>query len=113
MRLSSPGKSLSTMTRERAAIDVRHNAGASRFEATVDGLLCRANYHLVDGVLRMHHTEVPAALESRGIAAALVRAAFAHAAANGLKVEPWCSYVRTYMKRHPETRALLPEGFAL
>jgi len=81
--------------------------------ATVDGLLCRANYHLVDGVLRMHHTEVPAALEGRGIAAALVRAAFAHAAANGLKVEPWCSYVRTYMKRHPETRALLPEGFAL
>ena len=101
------------MTAERVPIDVRHNPSASRFEATVDGLLCRASYHLVDGVLRMHHTEVPAALEGRGIASALVKAAFAHAAANDLKVEPWCSYVRTYMKRHPDTHALLPEGFAL
>jgi hypothetical protein len=36
-----------------------------------------------------------------------------YAAANGLEVEPWCSYVRTYMKRHPESRALLPKGFTL
>ena len=101
------------MTTDRTSIDVRHNPVASRFEATVDGLLCRADYDLVAGVLRIHHTEVPFALEGRGIAAAIVRAAFAHATANGLKVEPRCSYVRTYMRRHPETQTLLPEGFAL
>jgi len=93
------------------AIEVRHNAAASRFEATVDGQLCVANYHLVDGVMRIVHTEVPSPLGGRGIAAELVRAAFAYAAANGLEVEPWCSYVRAYMKRHPETQALLPAGF--
>jgi predicted GNAT family acetyltransferase len=94
-------------------IVVVHNAAASRFEATVESQLCVASYYLVDGVMRIHHTGVPAALEGRGIAAEIVRAAFAYAAANHLEVEPWCSYVRVYMKRHPESQALLPDGFRL
>ena len=94
-----------------ADIEVRHNAAASRFEATVDGLVCVADYHRVDNVMRIHHTEVPRGLEGRGIAGRIVRAALAHAEANGLEVEPWCGYVRAYMKRHPETQRLLPKGF--
>ena len=101
------------MTGAAPPIVVVHNAAASRFEATVDGHLCVASYHLVDGVMRFHHTGVPAALEGRGIAAAIVRAAFAYAEAHDLKVEPWCSYVRVYMQRHPESQALLPAGFRL
>ena len=54
------------MTERNEAIDVRHNVAASRFEATVDGLLCRADYRLDDGVMRMHHTGIPAQLEGRG-----------------------------------------------
>ena len=101
------------MSAQRPAIEVRHNAAASRFEAEIDGQLCRADYHLIDGVMRINHTAVPRALEGRGIAGILVRAAFAFAEANGLMVEPWCSYVRTYMKRHPETHRSLPPGFKL
>jgi len=101
------------MSERRADIEIRHNAAASRFEATVDGMLCRADYHLIDGVMRIYHTGVPAEVEGRGIAAALVRSAFEHAEANDLRVEPWCGYVRTYMKRHPEAHRLLPDGFAL
>jgi predicted GNAT family acetyltransferase len=93
--------------------DVQHNARASRFETTVDGLLCTADYRLLDGVLRMHHTEVPAALRGRGIASELIRAAFAWADANHLKIEPRCSYVRAYMKRHPDTHYLLADGARL
>jgi len=96
-----------------AAIEVSHNAAASRFEATVDGLLCVADYHLVDNVMRIHHTEVPVALEGRGIAGQIVRTAFTYAEASGLEVEPWCGYVRAYMKRHPETQRLLPKGFRI
>ena len=93
-----------------AAVEVRHNAAASRFETEVDGVLCVANYHLVDGVMRIHHTEVPAMLEGRGIATRIVREAFAYAEAHGLAVEPWCSFVRNYMRQHPETERLLPQG---
>ena len=96
-----------------AGIEILHNAAARRFQATVDGLLCFADYQRVDDVLRIHHTEVPRALEGRGIAGRIVRAAFAYAEANGLEVEPWCGYVRAYMKRHPETQRLLPQGFRI
>lgn len=101
------------MTGAASPIVVVHNAAASRFEATVERQMCFASYHVVDGVMRIHHTGVPAALEGRGIAAKIVRAAFAYAEANDLKVEPWCSYVRVYMRRHPESQALLPDGFRL
>ena len=89
---------------------MRHNAAAGRFEAEVDGELCVANYHLVDGVMRIHHTEVPARLGGRGIATRIVREAFAYAESHGLAVEPWCSFVRNYMRQHPETERLLPQG---
>ncbi|MEP6504008.1 MAG: GNAT family N-acetyltransferase [Betaproteobacteria bacterium] len=88
-------------------IAVHHNEPQQRFEATVDGQLCVADYRLRDGVMWMTHTGVPPAVGGRGIAAELVRVALAHAESRGLKVEPSCSYVEAYMRRHPETRALL------
>jgi uncharacterized protein len=87
-------------------LTVVHRPELSRFEAVVQGLPCVADYRLMPGVMHMTHTEVPAELEGRGIAAALVQAALAHAQANGLKVNPVCSYVRAYMRNHPETMAL-------
>lgn len=94
-------------------LGVVHNAAQSRFEITVDGLLCRADYHLVDGVMQMTHTVVPPALGGRGIAGKLVAAAFEYATAQGYKVEPVCSYVRTYMQKNAATQALLPAGYRL
>jgi hypothetical protein len=94
-------------------VSVTHNPSASRFEATVDGELCRADYRLQDGVMRMVHTEVPYRLEGRGIAGRIVAAALDHARAHGLKVVPACSFVRAYMRRHPESQELLPPGSVL
>lgn len=90
-----------------ATYDVTHNAAQSRFEATVEGQLCVADYRQQGRVMRMTHTGVPPQLEGRGIAAALVRAALGHAREQGLKVDPACSYVAVYMRRHPETQDLL------
>lgn len=89
------------------SIDVIHNPAAQRFEAHVEGRLCRCDYRLSGASMLLVHTEVPPALEGRGIAAQLVRAAFDHAAAHGLKVVPACSYVRSWVNRHPEANALL------
>ena len=86
---------------------VVHNATARRFEARVEGWPARCDYLLVDGVMHIVHTEVAPALEGRGIAARLVQAALDHARDQGLKVQPRCSYVRAYMRRHPETQSLL------
>jgi predicted GNAT family acetyltransferase len=90
-----------------AAVDVRHNAAAQRFEAVVDGLLCRCDYRMHGDTMMLVHTEVPRALEGRGIASALVAAAFAHARDAGLDVLPVCSYVRAWVLRHPEVEPQL------
>jgi predicted GNAT family acetyltransferase len=87
-----------------------HNTAASRFEQTVDGLLCVADYALSGNTMTLHHTEVPPGLEGRGIAAALVAAALDHARGEGWRVRPTCSYVARYMQRHPETLDLLATG---
>ena len=89
------------------AIAVTHNEARQRFEATVDGVLCVCDYQLRGQVMWMTHTGVPPAVGGRGIAAELVRVALEWAEAKGYTVEPSCSYVEVYMRRHPETQKLL------
>ncbi|MEP7209161.1 MAG: GNAT family N-acetyltransferase [Casimicrobiaceae bacterium] len=97
----------------KSTVIVRNNAEAQRFEAVINGLLCHLDYRLDGDVLVVHHTEVPRALEGRGIAAQLVRAAIDHARHESLRIAPHCPYVRSYVRRHPETHDILadaPEG---
>ena len=86
---------------------IEHLPARGRFQALIEGEACVADYRLDAGVMFITHTEVPPRLAGRGIAAALTRAALDHARAQGLKVNPLCSYARAYMRRHPDTRALL------
>ena len=89
------------------APDVIHNSHEQRFEATIDGHLNVADYVLSNGTLVLTHTAVHPSLQGRGIAAALVERALAFARAEGLKVDPVCSYVQGYLQRHPESRGLV------
>ena len=86
---------------------VQHNLGQTRFEVLLDDGTGVAEYRLHDGLMQLTHTEVPAALEGRGIASGLMQAAVEHARAQGLKIQPLCSYAAAYMRRHPETHDLL------
>jgi predicted GNAT family acetyltransferase len=86
---------------------VEHNIAKQRFECTVDGLLCVADYQMSNGVMLLTHTRVPDALQGRGVASALIAEALEHARAEGLKIDPLCSFARVYMQRHPEAQALL------
>lgn len=87
-------------------LDIRHHPQNGRFEAMVEGLRCEIDYHLSDGRMHITHTGVPWQLEGRGIAASLVKHALSWARAEGLKVNPVCSYVAVYLRRHPEWQDL-------
>lgn len=91
------------------SIAISHRPEAGCFEAVVDGLRSECAYRLSPGLVTLFHTEVPRALQGRGVAAALVAAALDWARAQGLKVRPSCSYVALYMRRHPETQDLLEQ----
>ena len=83
-------------------IAVTNNEAAQRYEASVDGLLSRLQYERRGERIVYLHTEVPDALEGRGIASALARTALEDARARHLTVVPYCPFVRAYLQRHPE-----------
>ncbi len=93
-----------------ASFDIVHKPEIGRFETTVDGLRCEADYRLDGRTMHMTHTGVPPTLEGRGIAAALVSTALRWARAQGHRVNPLCSYVQIYIKRHPEWQDLLTQA---
>jgi len=88
-------------------MDVVNNSSRHQFEMHDGALRARLVYNVEDGVIDLLHTEVPKELEGRGIAAELTTAALGYAAANDLLVKPTCPYVRSYLKRHPNTGAKL------
>ena len=95
------------MSVDRPALPIRHDREAHRFEVRVDDVDCELDYLLRDRVMTITHTGVPSAVGGRGIAAALVQAAFDAARAEGWKVVPACSYAVAWISRHPEQADLL------
>jgi hypothetical protein len=87
--------------------EVRNNEAEHRYELEVDGQLALAAYRLRDGRITFTHTEVPDALEGRGIGSKLVKAALDDVRAKELKVVPACAFVKHYMEKHPEVQDLL------
>ncbi len=95
------------MSQTKAPLNIIHRPEIGRFETHVDGLRSETDYSLAGQVMRMTHTGVPPQLEGRGIAAALVHAALTWAREQGYRVEPLCSYVALYIRRHPEWQDLV------
>jgi predicted GNAT family acetyltransferase len=88
-------------------ITVFHNEVAQRFEIEIEGLRALLTYRRFPDRIVLVHTEVPAPLEGRGLAAKLVRTALDFARANHLRVVPACPYVATFLRKHPEYQDLV------
>lgn len=88
---------------------VRDNRDESRYEVELDDGLGMIVYTLSGSTIVFTHTEVPEALEGRGIAGALARFALDDARARGLRVVPRCPFVAGYIRRHPKYADLVAE----
>lgn len=86
---------------------VRDNAARHRFELDADGHVAFSEYRRDGNLLTVMHTEVPAALNGRGIGSALVRGLLDIARAQKLKVKPLCPFVKAYIAKHPQYADLL------
>lgn len=82
---------------------VTDNQDESRFE--LDGSGAELTYRRRADRLVLVHTEVPPALEGRGVGGQLVRAAVGRAAREGLTVVPLCPFARSWLERHPQVAA--------
>ncbi len=87
---------------------IDHQPAACRFVARLAGAEAGECVYRRDGArMQIVHTEVDPALQGRGIAAALVEAAVAQARRERWQVVPRCSYVRAWLRRHPEAADVL------
>jgi uncharacterized protein len=90
------------MGQDAPTIAVLNNAAQDRFEARVAGNVAYLDYRLEPGEIVLLHTEVPAAMREFGVGKKLARAALDFARHEGLRVNPGCPFVASYIRRHPE-----------
>jgi predicted GNAT family acetyltransferase len=87
---------------------VRDNPELQRYEAFVDGELAGSIlYREHDDALILVHTEVEEAFEGQGIGSRLIAATLDDIRARGLRMRPFCAFVRAYLERHPEYNDLI------
>ncbi len=91
-------------------VQISKNEGRSRFEIAVDGEIAGfTEYFDDDGVREFPHTETDPGFRGQGLAGKLVGYALTATREEGLKADPICPYVATFIQRHKSYQDLLVE----
>lgn len=89
-------------------ISLSDNKTASRYELHSGGAVAaQADYQLQDGAVVLTHTKVQPAHEGQGLGSKLAQFALDDIRRRELKVVPRCSFMATWIERHPEYADLL------
>jgi predicted GNAT family acetyltransferase len=98
---------------ESAATDapvLTDNPAASRYEMHVDDELAGfVDYKLQGETISLVHTEVEPAFQGARLATHLARFSLDDARKRGLHVLPYCPYINSWIKKHPDYTDLVPE----
>ena len=88
-----------------AEVIVKHEQAKSRFIGTLPQIsgACVLDYRVnSNSVVDFYRTVTDAPLQGKGVAAAVVTAGFKWARESKLKVTGSCSYVESFIQKHPE-----------
>ena len=94
------------MKEEYVNLELIKNETENVFEMAVEGQKAIIEYKEYPGKIALVHTEVPPALEGRGIATAIIEKTLSYIEKNHLRLIPLCPMVVAYLKRHPEWNKL-------
>lgn len=86
------------------------NQEAKQYEMHVDGEIVRIEYIRALNKIYLTHTEVPPALEGRGLGSQIVKSALEDIDRRELTLIPMCPFVAGYIKKHPEWKKLVLRG---
>lgn len=95
--------------------NVVHDPNQKHFALFLPGInepaVIRYNATEINGktIYDMYSTRVPAAMRGQGVAAKLVKGAFAIVRQEGAKVIPTCSYIPVYLQRNPDDADVVRE----
>ena len=88
-------------------IQLINNTDIHNFEMFVEGHRAFIDYQLKHDKVFLIHTEVPVELEGHGVAGAMVDRTLHYIEDHGWKIIPYCAYVKSFLKRHPEWERLV------
>ncbi len=87
------------------------NVALHQYEFRIGDLIPRIEYiKTKNGEIYLTHTEVPSALEGKGVGSSLVRLALEDIERRQLRLVPLCPFVAGYVQKHPEWKRLVMEG---
>jgi predicted GNAT family acetyltransferase len=91
-------------------LTVIDNAAKRRFEMHADGQLAAFSQYRLDepGVYAFTHTQTQPAFAGHGLATALIHEALGRIRAAGNTALPYCPFVNSYIRKHPEDADLVP-----
>ncbi|MCO4292246.1 N-acetyltransferase [Solitalea sp. MAHUQ-68] len=81
------------------------------YETEVEGHKAFIEYMKSGNSIYLTHTEVAPELEGKGIAKKLVETVLKMIEDEGKQLVPLCPYVAAYLKRHPEWKRILAQGY--
>src|SRR5512142_3159527 len=85
------------------------NPNTSRYELHVGGELAGfVQYHLRGQVISLVHTEIDPGFQGGGLASRLARFSLDDARERQLAVLPFCPYIQSWLKKHPDYTDLVP-----
>ena len=94
----------------KVQLDIRKNESKKQYEAEFEGHTVFISYIEARGKTFLTHTEVPTALEGRGVGSSLVAGVLQILEEEGTKLFPLCPFVASWLRRHPEKQSILAEG---
>lgn len=87
-----------------------NNKEEKRYELHTEGSVAIAEYIInKQGVVYLTHTEVPEALEGRGVGSRLIEHSLADIKENYEGVFPLCPFVKGYIQKNPEWGTLIKQ----
>jgi len=91
------------------AVQIVDNPAKKRFEArTEDGTVAgKAHYEMEGDLVVFTHTLVDDAFEGQGVGSSLAKGALDEVRGRGQKIRPECSFIRSYIERHPDYSELV------
>jgi predicted GNAT family acetyltransferase len=97
---------------EAERIEVADAPERERYELSIDGeVVGYSAYRARPSLIAFVHTEIDERHQGRGLADRLIRFALEDARARGLAVLPFCPFVKSFIERHREFEALVPDTY--
>ena len=92
-------------------IPLHKNEAQNRFEIEINQHFAFISYRETQNQISLIHTEAEPELAGTGAASAVVEKTLNYIQESEKKLLPFCPYVFAYIKKHPEWKNIVDQGF--